>query len=212
MKAGSSAPVKPALAVEDLVQRLYRAVFFEPLGEDARRFFRSLGWTAVFFTLAKGMTAAASVVGARLLGPEQYGLANLAVSAGGLLSMVMLLGMHASIVKFGVGEGSARGLPTGLAAAVVSLAVLGAAFWFSRAPFAAALHLPADVYRWAWIYAALFSPALVVFSTQQALGLFRSRGWAELAGAASVALGLGLGWLLFGPRFEALAVAYALPG
>src|SRR3989304_7321562 len=106
MKAGSAGPAKTP-----------------PAGGDPRGFFRSLGWTAVFFTLAKGMTAAASVVGARLLGPEQYGLANLAVSAGGLLSSVMLLGMHASIVRFGVGEGSARGLPTGLAAAGVSLAV-----------------------------------------------------------------------------------------
>ncbi len=212
MKVGSSARLKAAVAVDDLAHRLYQAVFFEPLGEDARRFFGHLGWTAVTFALAKGMTAAASVVGARLLGPEQYGLASLAVSAGGLLATIMLLGMHASIIKFGVGDGAARGLTTGLMVALVSLTVLGGVFWISRAPLAAALHLPADVYRWAWIYAALFSPALMVLSAQQALGLFGPRGWAELTGAASVALGLVLGWRLFGPRFEALTLAYALPG
>ncbi len=177
--------------------------------QGAARFLRDLGWIGVSFTAARIVSGLCSILAARLLGPAEYGLVGLAVAAGSLISTAMLIGMNASVVRYGAAGPEARSA-FGIGARVVGVGVLlvTAGLLAGGRRLGDLIGLTPPVLWTGWAYAVAFTGYTLAASLQQALGRFGRRGWAEITFAALSFTFFVSGLALFKPDFRSLALAY----
>lgn len=70
-----------------------------PLTAEVRRFLENIAYLASTDMLATALTFVLSAWAVRVMGPAEFGMANLAISAAQLVLIPMLLGLHASVAR-----------------------------------------------------------------------------------------------------------------
>jgi lipopolysaccharide exporter len=189
----------------------YEAIFSVSPSISVRKFFRDLGWIGLTFGLSRVIAGVVTIFAARLMGPAEFGKVNLALGAASLLSVGMLFGLNASIVKYGVSAvESTSAISLGfLLTALFTCAATTVGILF-RGSLAILLGVSPEIYWYGVWFAVFFTLYTVVGSAQQASQRFKERGWAELLFAILLAAGFGLGLLWRGRTFPSLTSAYVL--
>jgi O-antigen/teichoic acid export membrane protein len=149
---------------------------------------------------------------ARYLGRETFGQATLAITVGQFLSMFMLAGMNASVVRYSAPKTAPREEVTATLI-VVALATVVVSLWLliQGGPnmarffgFGSAINIAGLVFA---ISATIF---VLTTSILQGLHKFFERGIGELLTAVGVVVGLGVGIWLFGRHFASYVAATCL--
>lgn len=165
------------------------------IDKSALRFLTNLGWIGVSFGIAKALSSISSLLMARAIGPTEYGRVNLVTSIGGILAAFMVVGLNASMVRYGSAEKDRYPVISSVAYLEMSISLLiaGLAFLF-RGPLAALFGVDRQVYFFSLGYALSYNVYYFATSVLQSLERFRLRGWLEIifAGSYSILLLLGL--------------------
>lgn len=197
--------------LRDAVRILLHVVFRVAPTSSVVGFMRNMGWIGFSFGVSRVIAGIVTVAAGRMMGPSEFGAVNLAVGAGSLLSIPMLFGLNASVVRYG----AASGCP---GAAIGTAFVLSGTFTVLFSLFgigfertlSSMLDISPVIFRWGIVYAAVFTIYSIVTSGQQAAGRFLERGWAELIFALLMALGFGIGFVMLGRTHTSLLIGYCL--
>ncbi len=156
-----------------------------------------LGWIGVLYSAARVSTLATQLLAGRLLGPEEYGRANLVIAAAAYLQIIPMLGFPLATSKLISDEHDegrrARLISTALASfalwAVLSLPLMTLAHgWLERA-----MGLPAELFVLSATLATATALSQVLASPLLGLKRFAHRGLVETVyGVAAPVLLAGL--------------------
>ena len=148
-------------------------------------FLRGFGWIGALYTGARALTLAGQVLAGRLLGPVEYGKANLIIAMAAFLQVLPMLGFPTALAKLPAEEpdDARRGR-------LISTALSAFAIWIFPCA-AVALALPSSLARlgiavpaglWSYTAALAFLTAFYTVAASPLLGLrrFAERGAAEL--------------------------------
>lgn len=158
---------------------------------------RGFGWIGTLYGAARAMTLAGQMLAGRLLGPVEYGKANLVVAMAAFLQVVPTLGLPAALAKFPAEEGDQDAQRRLISSALTVFALWVAAslpatlYW--GAPLARLARCPSPL--WPLAVALAFATAAYTVLASPLLGLkrFSSRGTAEaLYGFCAPAALIGL--------------------
>jgi O-antigen/teichoic acid export membrane protein len=184
-----------------------------PKRGDARmlEYLRGFGWIGLLFTASRMLTLATQVLAGRLMGPIEYGKANLVSAAAAMLQVLPILGFPTALAKFPaeqISEGARGRLISS------SLAAFGLWLLISAAAIAA---LPDRAFSFFGLlpslahYAAAlaFATAVYTVTSSPLLGLrrFRERGLTETTYALCAPLGLLTMFALGHHSFTALILS-----
>jgi len=197
----------------------------ERLVEDARRrapppappprrgaLLSGLGWIGVLYTAARASTLFTQLLAGRLLGPDEYGRANLAIAAAAYLQIVPMLGFPLATSKLLAEEEDEE-----RRARLVSTALLAFLAWAAATlPLAAALRrplqdavgLPPGLFELSLLLALATTLGQVVASPLLGLKRFAQRGLAETAYGFSAPLLLLALVAALGPTHRAMILAF----
>lgn len=172
---------------------------------------RGLTWIGLLFGFAKASTLLTQIAAGRMLGPEEYGRANLALAAIAYLQIVPMLGFPTAIGKLlAVEEDEGR------RARFVSTALASFAGWTLLVmPLLALVHralerelqLPPSLYALTLSLAALNAFYIVVASPLLGLKRFAQRGLVEIIYGLAAPVTLGAALFAFGPGHRAMLIA-----
>ncbi len=181
-------------------------------------FLQGFTWIGLFYGTAKVAVLATQVLAGRLLGPTEYGQANVAVALAAFGQILPTLGLPIALAKFLAEESREEGRRRIVSTALTSFAawagLLLAAALLGRGALADSLGLDAPLLDLALLYS--FANAAYVAVSSPLLGLrrFRERGLSEtIYGLSAPALLLGLwaaGVRTHPALVAALAAAFAL--
>ena len=188
------------------------------VGTGTTLFFKHLSWIGVCFFLSKILGSVATALAARWLGKTAFGEATLAVgSAGQIFYLIMLMGMHLSIIRYVAGNKRNPGSIVGLALAitgVMSLIVGGVVLAFPSL-IGRLMGIGPDILWYGLHFAVIFVVYTIFTSLLQAVNDFRARGIVELLFSALLLPAFLFGYWVVPGQFEswvmAYIIAYALP-
>jgi O-antigen/teichoic acid export membrane protein len=144
---------------------------------------RGLGWIGALFGLAKLSTLLTQIAAGRLLGPEEYGRANLALAAVAYLQIVPMLGFPTAIGKLLAEEEDearrARFVSTALASFAAWTLLVMPLLALVHGRLERALELPPSLYALSLVLASLTAFYVVVGSPLLGLKRFAHRGLVE---------------------------------
>ena len=143
------------------VDKVYRLVFREEMSSDARGFFKNLAFVGVGTAVSALTSIIFTVLGGRLLGPEEYGRFALVQSVAMFLYIPMLLGFHITAVKFTSEKQDFKrqsDIVTTVSLLVFALVVLGVLVYFSLSSYLSRLFgISTDLYYMAIAFAGIFT-------------------------------------------------------
>jgi O-antigen/teichoic acid export membrane protein/glycosyltransferase involved in cell wall biosynthesis len=172
-----------------------------------------LGWIGVLYTAARGSTLLTQLLAGRVLGPEEYGRANIVIAAAAYLQIIPMLGFPIATSKLVADEHDearrARLVSTALACfavwAVLSLPLMALAHrWL-----VSAMGMPAELFGLAALLATATALSQVLASPLLGLKRFAHRGLVEIAYGFSAPVLLAAFVLAFGPDYRAMVLAFA---
>jgi len=172
-----------------------------------------LGWIGVLYGTARASTLLTQLVAGRLLGPAEYGRANLAIAAAAYLQIIPMLGFPLATSKLIADEHNeerrGRLITTALASftvwAVLSLPLLAAAHRFLQR----AMGLPSALFELSVLLAVTTALSQVLASPLLGLKRFAHRGLVESVYGFSAPILLGLFIFLLGPTHKTMILAFA---
>ncbi len=154
------------------------------LGPRTRSFLRGVWRLGPWLVAAKAATMAAQLAAGRLLGAEEFGKANLCLSAGQWFLALQAL-WNIGVVKF-AGEAQDDAAKSAVLSTFLWLSlgwtlICLAALWAVRAPLSARLHMPPDLYLWGILFGVAASLYTTAYSALQADMRFRAYGVVEFS-------------------------------
>ena len=172
-----------------------------------------LGWIGVLYGTARASTLLTQLAAGRLLGPEEYGRANLVIAAAAYLQIIPMLGFPLATSKLIADERDegrrARLVTTALASffvwAVLSLPLLAAAHLFLQR----AMGLPAALFSLCVLLAVATAFSQVLASPLLGLKRFAHRGLVETVYGFSAPVLLGLCIFFLGRTHRTMILAFA---
>lgn len=182
-------------------------------GPHVQAFLRGFSWIGLLFGVAKTATLLTQVFAGRMLGPAEYGHANLVFAVSSFLQILPILGFPLALSKFVADEQD-----DAKRRAIISTASVVFAVWsglwlcvlaFFHEALAAWLSLPPHLLRYAILFS--FCTAFYVVISSPLLGLrrFAERGISEAIYGLSAPIFLWL--LLKGARtYEAMVITLCL--
>ena len=188
------------------------------VGSGTTLFFKRLSWIGICFFLSKMVGSVATALAARWLGATAFGEATLAVgSVGQIFYLIMLMGMHLSIIRYVTGNirnpGSIVGLALSVSGAMIVIVggvVLGFSGFMGRL-----MGISPDILWYGLHFAIIFVVYTIFTNLLQAVNDFRARGIFELAFSVLLLPAFLLGFWIVPGQFEswvmAYIIAYALP-
>ncbi|MBI5211308.1 MAG: oligosaccharide flippase family protein [Elusimicrobia bacterium] len=185
------------------------------LPRQVRAFVKGFSLIGLFYGLAKVSILATQVVAGRLLGPLEYGKANLVLAVSAFLQILPMMGLPVALSKFLSAEPSEEKrraiISTGYAAFLVWGALVLAACLLLRHAVAAWLAVPLGLFHLALFYSLCNASYVVLSSPLLGLRRFSERGAAEtLYGLSAPVLFLLLGASDHGRLIAALSLSFAL--
>ncbi|MBI3566516.1 MAG: oligosaccharide flippase family protein [Elusimicrobia bacterium] len=187
----------------------------EPTPAPARRrgaLLSGLGWIGALYTAARASTLFTQLLAGRLLGPEEYGRANLAIAAAAYLQIIPMLGFPLATSKLIAEEHDED-----RRARLVSTALISFTVWaVATLPVTAALHhtlqkavgLPSGLFQLSMLLALSTALSQVVASPLLGLKRFAHRGLAETVYGFSAPLLLLALIAMFGAGHRAMVLAF----
>lgn len=179
-----------------------------------RSFLRGLGWIGLLYGLAKASTLLTQIWAGRLLGPEEYGHANLALAAVAYLQIIPMLGFPTAIGKLLAEEEDearrARFVSTALASFVAWTLLVMPLLAVVHGRLERALGLPPTLYALTLALASLNAFYVVVASPLLGLKRFAHRGLVEAVYGFSAPLTLAVAFSLAGADHRAMLAAVSV--
>ena len=178
-----------------------------------RALLSGLGWIGILFTAARGSTLLTQLLAGRVLGPAEYGRANLVIAAAAYLQIIPMLGFPLATSKLIADEHDevrrARLISTALASfaawAVLSLPLMALAHhWLENA-----MSLPAELFGLSALLATATALSQVLASPLLGLKRFAHRGLVETVYGFSAPVLLGALILVLGADYRAMILAFA---
>ncbi|MBI2789625.1 MAG: oligosaccharide flippase family protein [Elusimicrobia bacterium] len=183
-----------------------------PAPQRHRALLSGLGWIGVLYGTARVSTFLTQLLAGRLLGPVEYGRANLVIAAAAYLQIIPMLGFPLATSKLIADEADegrrARLISTALASflawGVLCLPLMAAAhLWLERA-----MSLPAELFALSALLATATALSQVLSSPLLGLKRFAHRGLVETVyGIAAPVLLTGL-VVFFGADHRAMILAF----
>ncbi len=188
------------------------AVAPAPARRSRRTLVSGLGWIGVLYTAARASTLFTQLLAGRLLGPDEYGRANLAIAAAAYLQIIPMLGFPLATSKLIADEDDEERRATLVSTTVISFIVWGAA----ALPLMAALHrrlqdavgLPRGLFELSMLLALSTALSQVLASPLLGLKRFAHRGIAETVYGFSAPLLLLALIAVLGPGHTAMVLAF----
>lgn len=183
-----------------------------PGAHRSRALLSGLGWIGALYTVARASTLLTQLLAGRLLGPEEFGRANLVVAAAAYLQIIPMLGFPLATSKLIADENDegrrARLVSTALASfavwAVLSLPLMyGTHFWLERA-----MGLPPELFRLSALLAIATALSQVLGSPLLGLKRFAHRGLVETVYGFAAPLLLAALVGAFGADYRAMILAF----
>ncbi len=172
---------------------------------------RGLGWIGALFGLAKVSTLLTQIAAGRVLGPEEFGRANLALAAIAYLQIVPMLGFPTAIGKLLAAEEDderrARFVSTALASFLAWTFLVMPLLAVVHRSLERALGLPPSLYALSLGLAALNAFYVVVGSPLLGLKRFAHRGLVEAVYGFTAPLALAASILLLGADHRSMLTA-----
>jgi O-antigen/teichoic acid export membrane protein len=178
-----------------------------------RALISGLGWIGVLYTAARGSTLLTQLLAGRMLGPAEYGRANLVIAAAAYLQIIPMLGFPLATSKLVAEEHDearrARLISTALASftvwAVLSLPLMA----FAHHELERAMGLPAELFGLSALLATATALSQVLASPLLGLKRFAHRGLVETVYGFSAPVFLAALVLGLGPDYRAMILAFA---
>lgn len=184
-----------------------------PAPHRRRTLLSGLGWIGVLYTAARGSTLLTQLLAGRILGPTEYGRANLVIAAAAYLQIIPMLGFPLATSKLVADEhdeaSRARLISTALASfvvwALISLPLMAVAHgWLVRA-----MGLPAELFALSALMATATALSQVLASPLLGLKRFAHRGLVETVYGFSAPVLLSALVFALGPDFRAMILAFS---
>ena len=184
-----------------------------PPPHHRRALVSGLGWIAVLYTAARGSTLLTQLFAGRVLGPVEYGRANLVIAAAAYLQIIPMLGFPLATSKLIADERDetrrARLVSTALASfvvwAVLSLPLMALAHhWLERA-----MGLPAELFDLSALLAIATALSQVLASPLLGLKRFAHRGLIEAVYGFAAPVLLAALVLALGADYRAMILAFS---
>ena len=184
-----------------------------PVAHRRRALLSGLGWIGILYTAARGSTLLTQLLAGRLLGPAEYGRANLVVAAAAYLQIIPMLGFPLATSKLVADEHDearrARLVSTSLASfavwAVLSLPLMAFAhLWLGRA-----MGLPTELFGLSALLATATALSQVLASPLLGLKRFAHRGIVETIYGFSAPVFLAVLVIPLGADYRAMILAFA---
>lgn len=83
-----------------LADRIYQYIFGYPMGERARKFFKNLGILTLGSVIASALSFGAMILAGRIMGPLEYGKANIVFSISNFLVIPTVLGTSMAVTRY----------------------------------------------------------------------------------------------------------------
>ncbi|MDX6769820.1 MAG: oligosaccharide flippase family protein [Elusimicrobiota bacterium] len=172
---------------------------------------RGLGWIGALFGLAKVSTLLTQIAAGRLLGPEEFGRANLVLAAIAYLQIVPMLGFPTAIGKLLAAEEDetrrARFVSTALASFLAWTLLVMPLLGVVHRSLERALDLPPSLYALSLGLSALNALFVVVASPLLGLKRFAHRGLVEAVYGFTAPPALAAALFLLGADHRAMLAA-----
>ncbi|MHB2025407.1 MAG: lipopolysaccharide biosynthesis protein [Elusimicrobiota bacterium] len=176
-------------------------------GQNSKALLRGVIALGPLFILARALSSAGQIIAGRWLGPSEFGLANLAVAAAGILMIPMQLGFSQGMIKFASMEDGVEN----------QVEIVSTAFWSKTGwsflcaaalialekPLAHAFHIGLGLYRWSLAYCFFLTFYSFLSSIPQAVLRFKLRGFVELCYGAAALAGFFILYFFATKRFPA---------
>ena len=193
-------------------EAILRAPAPAPAPHRRRALLSGLGWIGALYTAARASTLLTQLLAGRLLGPEEYGRANIVIAAAAYLQIIPMLGFPLATSKLIAEEDDetrrARLVSTALASfavwAALSLPLLAA----GRGRLGRAMGLPPELFALAALLAAATALSQVLASPLLGLKRFAQRGLVEIVYGLSAPVLLGALVLALGADYRAMILAF----
>ena len=170
-----------------LFRSLYERIFREKLNQEALKFFTRTSYVAIGTLFGSLLTFVFNILGARILGPTDFGNLALVTTVGTILAISMGINLQAA-TKYGSGaqDDSTRSRIISTFGWQVALLTVGSIVIYTllSAPLANAFDIPPDVFVYAIAFAAITTLAAFTFNSLRIL--FRMKAFALLNALQSV--------------------------
>lgn len=183
-----------------------------PAPHRRRALISGLGWIGVLYTAARASTLLTQLLAGRLLGPDEYGRANLAIAAAAYLQIIPMLGFPLAASKLIAEEHDED-----RRARMVSTTLISFLAWaLATMPLTIVLHrllqdamdVPRGLFALSLLLALATALSQVVASPLLGLKRFAHRGLAETVYGFSAPLLLFALIAAFGPGHRAMVLAF----
>jgi O-antigen/teichoic acid export membrane protein len=172
-----------------LLSAVYELIFKEKMDDQARTFVLSTSYVGIGTLFGALLTLTFNIIGARILGPGNFGSLGLVLTVGSILSLPMGLSIT-PMMKYGSGAQDHIQQVSIISTSYILIALLTAAstiaFVFFSAPLSYLFGVPAELFFFALFFAVTF--AFYQLTTNSLRVLFKMRAYAVLAAAQSVVL------------------------
>jgi O-antigen/teichoic acid export membrane protein/glycosyltransferase involved in cell wall biosynthesis len=193
-------------------EAMLRAPEPAPAPHRRRALLSGLGWIGALYTAARASTLLTQLLAGRLLGPVEYGRANLVIAASAFLQIVPMLGFPLATSKLIAEERDearrARLVSTALASFAVWAAVSLPLIAIGRHWLGRAMGLPPELFNLAALLAAATALSQVLGGPLLGLKRFAHRGLAEIVYGLSAPILLGALVLTLGADYRAMILAF----
>jgi O-antigen/teichoic acid export membrane protein len=178
-----------------------------------RALISGLGWIGVLYGTARASTLVTQLLAGRLLGPSEYGRANLVIAASAYLQIIPMLGFPLATSKLIADEPDegrrARLVTTALASfvawTVLSLPLMAAAHHLLER----AMGLPSELFRLSALLATATALSQVLASPLLGLKRFAHRGLVETVYGFGTPILLAVCVFVFGENHRAMILAFS---
>ncbi len=198
--------------IRDLINKLagaaYRRVFNAEMSAAEGDFVHSLSWVGAGTFIATALIAVFSVLGGRLLGPEEYGRFTLIQSIAMFLMIPMTMGFGGAMLKYTAEKSEVSRQKSIISTTYIIIAVIttvSVAFMFLFAgPLAGVFASTPDLFRFAIYFALLYTLFTLGQTTLRSVNRMRAFALSQPVHAVILLVGFGVFLLLGRLTFESM--------
>ncbi len=179
------------------------------LGPGTRGFLQSLSVVSLCFAASKVFSSISTIIMARYLGRQLFGEASVVLLVAQVISPVMLLGLHMSVMRYGTNkENPAPWISTAFYTSLGAGCLVTAIVFFAGSSIAHWLSLTSEEIHWALLLGAAMAMYMLFTHFYQTLNLFTARGLLEILMGFGLLPGLAVGFWISGKSSEMALIAY----
>ncbi len=206
--------------VNKLAGTAYRRVFNAEMSPAEGEFVRSLAWVGAGTFISTGLIAVFSILGGRLLGPEEYGRFTLIQATAMFLFIPMLMGFNKAMLKYTAEKSEITRQKSIISTAYIIIAgctvVCGTLMLLLAEPLAGVFAAAPELFRLAIYFALLQALFLLAQTTLRSVNRMRAFALSQPVHAVILLVAFGLFILAGRVSFESMVysklITFAITG